>query len=124
MTRGLAQPQQRLEHVHARLCHALAIDARQERLAVMTAQPVVERALVRVEIAQDRLLGTRRQFGGHLRFRAPQDERTQSAREQVRGVVARQFRRPLEHLRAAEHAGIEELEQAPELAEVILDRRP
>jgi hypothetical protein len=84
-------------------------------------------ALRPFELAVERLLGARRQLRRDLLLGAAQDERAQRAREHRRGLVGGIA--PLRRVRAreratrAEQAGIEELEQAPELAEVVLDRR-
>ena len=98
----------------------------EQRRAIVIAQLVVQLALRRLEIAVERLLGPRRQLRRHLLLRPPQDERPQPARQQRQHPVvsgpARGARRR-EERRRAEHARIQEVEQAPQLAEVVLDRR-
>jgi hypothetical protein len=61
-------------------------------LAVVGAQLVVERALLALELAVERLLGLRRQLGRDLLLGAPQDERPQG-RASSAGFVARPARR-------------------------------
>ena len=92
----------------------------------MTAQVVVLLALRAFQLAEDRLLGLLRQFARHLLLGAPQNERPQRLRQQLARLlarIARQASRHLQHLRLAQHAGIQELEQAPQFAQVILHRR-
>ena len=128
MTRRLAQAQQRLEDLQLRLAEA---DRRadllpKERGAIVVAQLVVQRALRRLEVAVQGLLGPGRQLGGHELLRAPQDERPKPAGQHLqRPVVGLRIRRGRrrEGRRRAEHAGIQKVEQAPQLSEMILDRR-
>ena len=66
------------------------------------------------------------QLGRDLLLGAPQDERPQRARQRrqrLRRPAARAPDAAGERARAAEHAGVQELEQRPQLAEVVLDRR-
>ena len=81
MARRLAQAQQRFEDLDLRLVDADAIDLRQQRLAVMLAQFVVELALRVVELAVDRLLEFLRQVRRDLLLGAAEDERPQRAGE-------------------------------------------
>ena len=126
MARRLAQAQQRLEHVHLRLLQPVARDAPEQRRPIVVPQLVVQLALHPTQIAVQRQLGARRQLRRHLRLRAPQDERTDAAREDLdRAAVLLRGRpaMPREGGRGAEQAGVQELEQAPQLAEMVLDRR-
>ena len=127
MAGRLAQAQQRLQHVHLRLLQPVARDAPEQRRSVVVAQLVVQLALRAHQIAVHRQLRPRRQLRRDLRLRAPQDERADAAREHVDRAAVLLRRRPAmprEGGRGAEQAGIQELEQAPQLAEVVLDRRP
>ena len=95
--------------------------------AVVVAQLVVEPALLGRQLAVDRLLGLRGQLGGDLLLGAAQDEGPQGAGEERAGLrrpgcAARPSVRPKSG-EAPEQAGVEELEQAPQLAQVVLDRR-
>ena len=56
MTRGLAQAEQRLEHLDLRPGDAIVADALEQRAAVMVAQLVVQAALAAIEVGVDRLL--------------------------------------------------------------------
>ena len=92
----------------------------------MPAQIVVLLALRALQFAEDRLLGLLRQFPRHLLLRPPQDERPQrvaSSRRASSPGIARQPARHLQHLRLAQHPRIQELEQAPQLADMVLHRR-
>ena len=127
MAGRLAQAQQRFEHCIFDLADARR--ARPRRAASRGSGRAARRrarAASGRQLAVDRLLGSRRQLARHLLLGAAQDERPQRAREQ-RGRLAVRGRAPdaaqLEHRERAEHARVEELEQAPELAEVVLDRR-
>ena len=88
VARRLAQPQQRLENLHLRAIDAVAGDAREQRLAIVRAQLVVVPPLRAFELALERLLGASRQLRRDLLLRAPQDERTQRAREPFEILVA------------------------------------
>ena len=76
MTGRLAQSQQRLENVHARLAKAVALHAIEQARGVLTPQLLVERALLGLEFDLDRLLDAGRQLLRHHRLRAPQHHRT------------------------------------------------
>ena len=94
-------------------------------VAVVVAQLVVLLALGRFHLAENRLLRLRRQLRGDLLLGAAQDERPQrraSSRRVSVVRIARQSAASLKTAGGAQHAGIEELEQAPQLAQVILDR--
>ena len=93
MARRLAQPQQRLEDVHARLADAHAVDALEHAPAIRLEQLVVELALRALELDVQRLLDARRQLGRDLLLRAPQDDRPQRAREQVAAGRSARVRR-------------------------------
>src|SRR3954451_23991937 len=125
MTCRLPQPQQRLEDLHPRLLDAAFADASEERGAVVISELVVEFFLLPFELAVERLLGALRQLGGDLLFRPAEDQRTQRAGQRVAafGRCVARGERPLEPARVAEESRIEELEEAPQLAEVVLDRR-
>ncbi len=101
------------------------VEPAEQRWPIVVAQLVVELALARLQIAVQRLLGLGRQFRGDLLLGAAQDERPQRPRQQARVAPASGLRPApsLEDGRLAEHAGVEELEQAPQFAEVVLDRR-
>ena len=122
---GLPQAQQRLEDLHLRPVDAVARHAREQRLAVVRAQLVVVPALRPFELALQRLLGAARQLRRDLLLGAAQDERPQRARQPREVLVGARPRRAgaLERLGGSEQARVQELEQAPQLAEVVLDRR-
>src|SRR4051812_3002647 len=121
---GLAQTEQRLEDVHARLVDAAFPDAAEERQAVVIAKLVVLRLLLPFELAVQRLLDPFRQLWGYLLLRAAEEQRAQSARERLAAFGGRRLRaeRFGERTAGAEQSRIEKFEEAPELAEVIFDR--
>ena len=57
MARRLTQPEQRLEDLHLRLLKPVALNAAQQRGAVVIAQLVVQLALRALQLAPDRQLG-------------------------------------------------------------------
>src|SRR5215472_46028 len=88
----------------------------------MLSQLVIELALWRFELAVDGLLGARRQFAGDLILGAAQYERPQRLRQQLSRVlvrIPRRASRKLEHACRAQHAGVEEIEERPKLAQVV-----
>src|SRR5690242_12929195 len=92
----------------------------------MLAKIVVELALRRIQLAMDRLLDPLRQLPGDLTLGPAKDERLERTRQQRARVIVDLLaaaRCHLEHFGAAEHPGVEEFEEAPELSQVILDRR-
>ncbi len=92
----------------------------------MIAQLVVELALRPLELAEHRLLGLRRQLRRDLLLGAPQQERAQRHRQPLAGLrreLACRTAHGAEVRQAPEEPRIQELEQAPELAQVVLDRR-
>src|SRR5690606_8034051 len=96
------------------------------RAAVMIAQLVVEPPLRRIEFAVNRLLAAIRQFGRDLPLRPAEDERAHGAREQRDFFPVQSAASAPESTECAgrsEDAGIQELEQAPQLADVVLDGR-
>ena len=66
-----------------------------------------------------------RQLGRDLLLGAPQDERPQRARQRRHRLrfQSPRARRGGERARRAQHAGVQELDQRPQLAQVVLDRR-
>ena len=127
MAGRLPQPQQRFQHVHLRSWPCPAVCTRaQQGVAIVRAQLVVVLALRTFQFAVDGLLGLRRQLARHLLFGAPQDEGPQRVRQQLPRFlagIARQSAGHLEHSGLAQHARIEEFEQAPQFAQVVLHRR-
>ena len=121
---GLAEAEQRLEHLHLRAVQAPRIDAVEQGLAVVIAQLVVALALLGGQVAVEGLLQLLRQLAGDLLLRAAEDEGAEGAAEETAGgLVGVGVAAGLEGPARAEHPGVEELEQAPQLAEVVLDRR-
>ncbi len=124
MASGLPQPQQGLQNVHLALGQALAIDLSQQRGTIGVAQLVVDAALILAHVAVDRLLEFLGKLGSHLFLRAAEDERSQSLREDFTGpVVLRLGDEMLENGAAPQHARVEEFENRPEIAQIVLDRR-
>ncbi len=124
MTRRLAQPQQAFEDEHARAAEAFAIDAVHDRFAERHAQLIVVVALRPFELTVDGLLDLRRQVGRHLRLGAAQQERTERLRQDAPALrIAVRLVQLVERLRRSEQARIEEVEQAPQLAEMVLHGR-
>ena len=121
----LPQAEEGLQHVDLGLCHAGLGDPFAEHGAVVGPQLVIPFPLVALQVAMQRLLGLLRQLGQHLLLRAAENERPQRTAEkpQPLGVARNLFGDILENRRRAEHARIEELQQRPELAQVVLHRR-
>ncbi len=126
MTRGLAQAQQRLEHLDLGLRQAFLGHALEQRRLVVLAQLVVERALLEAELAGARLLGALGQLGRDLGLGAAEQEGAHRLGDERDALAVGGARRGevLEDRGAAEHPRVEELEERPQLAEVVLDRRP
>ena len=81
-----------------------------------------------VEAALEHLLGLRRQVVEDLVLRSSEEERTHRAHEDAARLVVELRRAPLRtqalpEARALERSGVQELEQAAELAQVVLDGR-
>jgi hypothetical protein len=118
----LPQAQQSLQDHDLRPSQALPADLLEQRALVVQAQVLVEPPLLAFELAEERLLDLRGQLAGHLLLGAAQDERPQRARQEIPLLVAELPRTAAEDAGPPRHAWIEELEQAPELAQVVLDR--
>ena len=101
-------------------------DSREQRLPVVRAQLVVELALRPFELAVDGLLACSGRSGATCSL-VRRRMNGRSARARIASVLGLGLRpsdrRRLERRRRPEHARVEELEQAPQLAEVVLDRR-
>ena len=124
MAGGLPQPQERLEHGDSRLAHAHPADAAGEFEPIVFAELVVGLPLRLAEFAEDRLLCLLGQVGEHLRLRAPQQKRPYRPRHHLRrAAAAATGEKLLEPRGAAELARIEEFKDAPQFADVVLDRR-
>ena len=124
---GLAQPEQRLEHLHFGLLHPLGVHLAQQALPVVIAQLAVLRPLPGAQGAVQGVLGPRRQFRGHLGLGPPQHKGPDGLRKQhpARGAVVPGLLLDVtEGTHFAEHSRVQKLEEAPELADVVLDRRP
>jgi hypothetical protein len=122
----LAQPGQRAEHLEALLLlvHVLLRQARNRGDPGV----VVEAALRTGQGDELANLGARRKLGRHLVLGPSQDERPRDSRErgQALGVLVALDGRGealAERLPAPEEARREHPEQAPQLAEVVLERR-
>src|SRR2546427_247821 len=125
MERRLPKPQQRFEDLYLRPGNAVAFDARKQRPAVMVAQLFVELALLAFEFAVKRLLDLRRQVANHLLLRATQQKGPQYVSQLLACFLVRIARcavRQAEYRSGSEHARIQELEQAPQLAKMVLYR--
>ena len=89
MARGLTQAQQRFEDLQLLPRHPVRLERAEQRRAVVRAQLGVQGALRRLELAVQRLLGARRQLAGDLILRASEDERPESAGEDVQHLLVR-----------------------------------
>ncbi len=116
MAGRLTQAQQRLQDLDLGPPDAVARDARQKRLPVMVLQLVVDAALIRFHVAENRLLGPRRQVARDLLFCASQEKGLESPSQDSAMRLGTGLGRRSEELRAPEHAGIQKLQQTPELA--------
>jgi len=124
MKGGLAKAEQRFEDVHLGLGQAVAVDALEERGAVIFAEFVVEFALRSVEFAIEGLFEARWEVAGDLFLGSAEDEGAQRLGENQAGVGVGIAERGLgvdEDRGGAEHSGVEEIEERPEIAEVVLD---
>ena len=126
MRSRLAKPEQRLEHLHLRPRQALPGDRREQGVTVVVPELVVEAPLRRLQVAVNRLLDFLRQLRRDLLLRPPENERPQGAGEQIDldPIGAARSDGPAECGRGAQEAGVEKLEQAPDLAEMVFDGRP
>ena len=126
VARGLPQPEERLEHVDLGSLEPALLHLLLEGGAVVGAQRHVERLMRAREVDHHRLLGAIGQVLRDLPLGAPQDEGAQRAGEQRdrlgRGAAVAALGDRAERGGAAEHAGVQELEERPELAQVVLDR--
>src|SRR5262245_35091570 len=117
----LPKPEKRLQHLHLRARQPLSGHRGKQRLSVMIPELVVEAPLRRLEIAVNRLLDFFRQLRRHLLLGSSENERPQRPGEQVDlyAVCPPRPDGPAEGSRRSQKAGVEELEQAPDLAEMI-----
>ena len=118
----LTQPQQRLEHRDPRPPDAHAADPARQLQTVVLPQFVVGLSLFLAKFTEQCLLGLLGQIGEHLRLGAPQEVGSDGTGHHL-GARAAARQKPLESCGAAELAGIEKLEDAPELADVVLHWR-
>ena len=124
MASRLAQAQQRFEYLKFESALGPIVGFRLEQTrAVVIPHLVVKFSLARFEIAINRLLGFGRQLFGDLPLGPAQDERAQGPRQYFAGCDVGIAPDGAEYRGTAEHAGIEKLEQAPELAEMVLHGR-
>ena len=126
MAGGLPEPQQGLEHLDLRPPEPVAPDLAEQRRAVVVPQLVVQLSLGGLQLAVQRLLGLGGKVLRHLLLGAPQHEGPQAAGDDGHRVgIEAPGRRSVgaEGGRRAQHAGVQELEQAPQLAQMVLDRR-
>ena len=127
MAGRLAQPQQRFEHLDLRLARVPSRAMRPSSArAVVVAQLVVELRRCGVPGRSRSSARSSRAGLGDLLLGAPQNERPQRLRQDatLRLLAGLRRWRRLEDRRAVPSMpGIEELEQAPQLAQMILDRR-
>ena len=124
VTRGLSQSEQRFENVHLGLGQALILDDPKQRVAVMGTHLVVQPLLIGPHLAKDRLFELFGKFAGHALLSASQDERLQAVSQNAAGLdVFGIGRMQFEGGTASQHAGVEELENGTEIAEMVLDRR-
>ena len=125
VTGGLAQPQQRFQNLDLRFRQPIRFDALEQRVAVVLPQIAVKLLLRRLHFAEYGLLGLEWKLAGHLLLGAPQDERPQRLRQKPARILvgsARRATRQLEYAGRSKHARIEEFEEAPQLAQVVLDK--
>src|SRR5262245_51259179 len=111
--------------MYLRFRDPLARDAVEQRVAVMVAQFVIEFALRRFEFAEDSLLLFLREVFSDLLLGAAQDKRAQGLGEQLPRLfagVSRGAAREFETRRRSEHPRIQEFEQAPQFAQMVLYR--
>src|SRR5690606_33044975 len=126
VARGLTHAQERFEDVELRARHALRGDRGHDGRLEPIADLLVDLPLLGLHLAEDRLLDLLRQVGRDVLLLAPEDERTERtskvAERRRRDVLSGSEALP-ERILAPEHAGIQEVEEAPKLDEVVLDRR-
>ena len=124
MARRLAQTQQGFEHLDIRPSAGRRVRRlSSKRAPIIIAQFIIKLAFIAFEIAINRLLGFCRQLFGHLAFGAAKNKRPQGARQDApRGYVGI-TPHPAENRRAAEHARVEKLKQAPKLAQMVFHGR-
>src|SRR5690349_13907625 len=110
MTRGLPQPEQRLENVHARSADAEPIDLLEDTLPVRREQRVVKLPLLAHEHYAERLLRPRRQIARDLLFRASQNHGLERSRQKLRVSDLGHADELREARGGAQHPWIQELE--------------
>ena len=123
MEGGLAETQKGFEDLDFGAVETLAVDCLQEFLAIVGAEVVVELALGGFQFAVEGLLVFGGEVGGDLLLGATEDEGAEGAGEHgaCRFVgVAEGAVGATEDGGVAEHSGVEEIEEGPEIAEVIL----
>ncbi len=121
---GLAEAEEGFEDLDFGTGEALAVDLLQQFLAIAGAEVVVELALRGFELAVEGLLVFGREIGGDLFLGAAEDEGAEGAGEHdAHGLigVAEGAVGAGEDAGVAEHAGVEKIEEGPEVAEMILD---
>ncbi len=121
MAGGLPQPQQRLEHGDSRAADAHPADPPGEFGPEVLAEFVVGLPLGLAEFDEQRLLGLLRKIGEHLRLRPPQQVGADGAGHDLRAAASVGEKLP-QPGGAAELSGVEKFEDAPEFADVVLDR--
>ena len=124
----LAQLEQRVQHLDLRSREAAARQRIAHRALAAQADGLVEVGLRALQRDRHGALDALGQFAGDHRLRAPQDEGRDAA-PQLREAAAvallldGRAKAGAKALRAAEKAGHQEVEQAPQLAQVVLHRR-
>ena len=122
---GLAEPQEGFEDLDLGAVQLGGVLA-QQRIAVVCPQLVVAAPLLGLHVAVEGLLGLLGQVLDDLLLGAAEDERPQGLGQQDAVHLLERGAGPdvlLEDRVAAEHARVQELEDRPELAQVVLDRR-
>src|ERR1700732_4627099 len=98
---------------------------RRQRRERLTAQRLIESALLLALSNLDRHLGPRRQLAQHGALSSTQDERSDQRPQRIAGcgitALDRCSETTYESLARAEQAGIDGIEQAPQFLEIVLD---
>ncbi len=126
MTGRLTQAEKRLKHLKPVAGPGAGVRLAKQFVAVVTLQFVVLLALFAFQFAIDGLFRFLGKLAGNLLFGTAQDERPERLGEHEPRIFARVLGQPsggAQDAGLAEHTGIEKLEEAPELAQVVLHGR-
>src|SRR5690554_381132 len=123
----LTEPRKRREDFDLRFAHALLFDIAHHALANLAEDLLVEDGLLLAERNDDLLFDLLREVGRDVLLEAPKDKGLDDFSELLGGFLITAIDRPrirlFEALEPAQQSGRDEIEDAPDLAQAVLDRR-